>query len=149
MPEENSLSHYINKSNEITKVFDKKIRIALLSSFTINGLSEILKVKSIERNISCTVYEAPYNQYSQQILNKKSDLYKFSPDITFLILDTRNIFGEIFRFPYSISHLERAKIVENKINEIKNLLDKYIKNSNSKIIVTKLNIPSFSPNGIF
>jgi len=149
MPEENSLSHYINKSNEITKVFDKKIRIALLSSFTINGLSEILKVKSAERNISCTVYEAPYNQYSQQILNKKSDLYKFSPNITFLILDTRNIFGEIFRFPYSISHLERAKIVENKINEIKNLLDKYIKNSNSKIIVTKLNIPSFSPNGIF
>jgi FkbH-like protein len=149
MPEENSLSHYINKSNEITKVFDKKIRIALLSSFTINGLSEILKVKSIERNISCTVYEAPYNQYSQQILNKKSDLYKFSPNITFLILDTRNIFGEIFRFPYSVSHLERAKIVENKINEIKNLLDKYIKNSNSKIIVTKLNIPSFSPNGIF
>ena len=122
MPEENSLSEYINKSNEITKVFDKKIRIALLSSFTINGLSEILKVKSIERSISCTVYEAPYNQYSQEILNKKSNLYKFLPDITFLILDTRNIFGEIFRFPYSVSHLERAKIVENKINEIKSFM---------------------------
>ncbi len=149
MPEENSLSDYINKSNEITKIFDRKIRIALVSSFTINGLSEILKVKSAERNISCMVYEAPYNQYSQEILNKKSNLYKFLPDITFLILDTRNIFGEIFRFPYSISHLERAKIVENKINEIKNLLDKYIENSNSKIIITKLNIPSFSPNGIF
>ena len=149
MPEENSLSDYINKSNEITKMFDKKIRIALLSSFTINGLSDVLKVKSNERNISCVVYEAPYNQYSQEILNKKSDLYKFLPDLTFLILDTRNIFGEIFRSPYSISHLERAKIVENKINEIKNLLDKYIENSNSKIIITKLNIPSFSPNGIF
>ena len=149
MPEENSLSDYINKSNEITKMFDKKIRIALLSSFTINGLSDVLKVKSNERNISCVVYEAPYNQYSQEILNKKSDLYKFLPDMTFLIIDARNIFGEIFRFPYSISHLERAKIVENKINEIEKLLDKYIENSNSKIVVTKLNIPSFSPNGIF
>ena len=149
MPEEKSLSDYINKSNEITKMFDKKIRIALLSSFTINGLSDVLKVKSNERNISCVVYEAPYNQYSQEILNKKSDLYKFLPDLTFLILDTRNIFGEIFRSPYSISHLERAKIVENKINEIEKLLDKYIENSNSKIVVTKLNIPSFSPNGIF
>ena len=67
MPEENSLSDYINKSNEITKMFDKKIRIALLSSFTINGLSDVLKVKSNERNISCVVYEAPYNQYSQEI----------------------------------------------------------------------------------
>jgi len=149
MPEEKSLSDYINKSNEITKVFDRKIRISLLSSFTINGLSEILKVKSAERCISCMVYEAPYNQYSQEILNKNSNLYKFLPDITFLIIDTRNIFGEVFRFPYSISHLERKKIVENKINEVKNLLDNYTKNSNSKIVVTKLNIPSFSPNGIF
>ena len=39
--------------------------------------------------------------------------------------------------------------MENKVNEIKNLLNKYIENSNSKIVVTKLNIPSFSPNGIF
>ena len=91
MPEENSLSDYINKSNEITKVFDRKIRISLLSSFTINGLSEILKVKSAKRHISCMVYEAPYNQYSQEILNKNSNLYKFLPDITFLIIDTRNI----------------------------------------------------------
>jgi FkbH-like protein len=149
MPEEKTLSDYINKSNEITKVFDRKIRISLLSSFTINGLSDVLKVKSAERCISCVIYEAPYNQYSQEILNKNSNLYKFLPDITFLILDTRNIFGEVFRFPYSISHLERKKKVQNKINEIKNLLDYYGKNSNSKIIVTKLNIPSFSPNGIF
>ena len=126
MPEENSLADYINKSKEITQTFDRKIKICLLSSFTINGLSDILKVKSAERGISCMVYEGPYNQYSQEILNEKSDLYKFFPDITFLILDTRNIFGEIFRFPYSISHLERIKIVENKINEIKNLLDKYV-----------------------
>lgn len=149
MPEEKTLSDYINKSNEITKVFDRKIRISLLSSFTINGLSDVLKVKSEERCISCVVYEGPYNQYSQEILNKNSNLYKFLPDITFLILDTRNIFGEVFRFPYSISYLERKKNVENKINEVKNLLDNYVKNSNSKIIVTKLNIPSFSPNGIF
>ena len=148
MPEENSLSDYINKSNEITKEFDKKIRVALLSSFTINGLSDVLKVKSAERNISCMVYDAPYNQYSQEILNKKSELHKFLPDITFLILDARNIFGEIFRFPYSISQLERKKILENKIKEVKNLINNYIKNLNSKIIVTKLNIPSFSPNGI-
>ena len=110
MPEEKSLSDYINESDEITKVFDKKIRIALLSSFTINGLTEILKVKSAERSISSiVVYEAPYNQYSQEILNKKSNLYKFLPDITFLILDSRKIFGEIFRLPYSISHLERTE----------------------------------------
>lgn len=149
MPEEYSLSHYINKSKEITEKFNKKIRIGLLSSFSINGLKEILQVKSAERSISCMIYEAPYNQYSQEILNQDSNLYKFLPEITFFIIDTRNIFGEIFRFPYSISSSEREKFVEKKFNEIKNLIDKFVTKTNSKLIITKLNIPSFSPNGIF
>jgi len=148
MPNENSLSHYINKSKEITKKYDKKIRIGILSSFTINGLKEILQVKSTERNISCMIYEAPYNQYSQEILNQDSELYKFSPELTFLIIDTRNIFGDIFRFPYSISSSDRKKMVENKFHEIKNLIDKFVEKTNSKLVITKLNIPSFSPNGI-
>jgi FkbH-like protein len=149
MPEENSLSYYINKSKEISEMFDRNIRIGILSSFTVNGLKEILQVKSAERNISCIVYEAPYNQYSQEILNQDSTIYKFSPEITFLIIDTRNIFGEIFRFPYSITSSDRQKFVEKKINEIKNLIDKFVDKTNSKLIITKLNIPSFSPNGIF
>jgi len=149
MPEEYSLSHYINKSKKTTGEFNKKIRIGLLSSFTINGLKEVLHVKSAERNISCMIYEAPYNQYSQEILNQDSDLYKFLPEITFLIIDTRNILGDIFRFPYSISSSEREKFIEKKFNEIKNLADKFVKKTNSKLVITKLNIPSFSPNGIF
>ena len=149
MPEEKSLSYYINKSKEITGVMDRKIRIGLLSSFTINGLKEILQVKSSERNISCIVYEAPYNQYSQEILNQESNLYKFLPDITFLIIDARSIFGEIFRFPYSISNSDREQFVEEKINEIKNLIDKFVEKTNSKLVISKLSIPTFSPNGIF
>jgi len=149
MPRKKMLSYYINKSKEITKVFDKKIRIGLLSSYTINGLKEIIQVKSAKRNISCMIYEAPYNQYSQEILNQNSELYKFVPEITFLIIDTRNIFGDLFHFPYSISSAERKKFVERKIYEIKNLIDKFVEKTNSKLVITKLNIPAFSPNGVF
>jgi len=149
MPEENSLSYYINKSKDNTKGFERKIRIGLLSSYSINGLKEILKVKSSERGISCMIYETPYNQYSQEILNQDSGIYKFLPEITFLIIDTRNIFGELFRFPYSISISERKQFVAKKFHEIKNLIDKFVEKTNSKLVITKLNIPSFSPNGIF
>jgi FkbH-like protein len=149
MPEEKSLSYYINKAKEIKSISDRKIRIGILSSFTINGLKEILQVKTSERNISSTIYESPYNQYSQEILNQDSNLYKFLPEITFLIIDTRNIFGKYFRFPYSINNTERKKIVEEKVNEIKNLINIFVNKTNSKLVITKLNIPSFSPYGIF
>ena len=149
MPEKKSLSYYINKSQENIEEHSKKIRIALLSSFSINGLKEVIQVKSSERKISSIIYEAPYNQYSQEILNQESKLYEFSPDITFLLLDTRSILGEIFRFPYLISKLERENFLGQKINEIKNLAQKFAEKSNSKLIISKLNIPSFSPYGIF
>jgi FkbH-like protein len=149
MDSNKSLSYYMNKSKEITGEHSKKIKIALLSSFTINGLKEILQVKSAERNISCMIYEAPYNQYSQEILNQNSNIYRFAPEITFLLIDTRSIFGEVFRFPYSMSISERKGFIEKKINEIKNLIDIFVEKTNSKLVITKLNTPSFSPYGIF
>src|SRR5574338_174082 len=110
---EQKLSYYINKASELEgRTSGKKIRIGVLCSFTINGLEETIRVKSVEKNIDCITYVGGYNQYNQEILNQESNLYKFSPDITFLIIDTRNILGDLFHFPYSISASERRNFVE-------------------------------------
>ena len=58
---------------------------------------------------------------TRRFLDEKSQLYKFSPDITFLIIDSRNTLGEFFLNPYSISAQERKRFVEDKSNEIINL----------------------------
>ena len=105
--------------------FNKKIKVAFLSSYKINGLYESLKVKCSKKQISCNTYVGGYNQYNQEILDNQSELYSFSPDITFLILDTRSIFGDLFHFPYSITKLERENFVNEKITEIINLIIKF------------------------
>ena len=126
MDKEEPLSKYILDSQKLEiNNFNKKIKVAFLSSFTINGLSESLQVKCSKKQISCNSYVAGYNQYNQEILDKKSDLYSFSPDITFLILDTRSIFGDLFYSPYSITKLERETFVNEKITEIINLIIKF------------------------
>ena len=104
MPGEEKLSSYINKSKLIhNSNHEKKIRIAVLGSFTLNGLEETMRVKCDEKEIQCTTYVSGYNQYNQEILDEKSQLYKFSPDITFLIIDSRSVFGELLLNPYSLS----------------------------------------------
>src|SRR3989338_9828103 len=104
MNEEPPLSHFLNEVSKVTKKkHNKKIRIAILSSFTINGLAETLQVKSAERNIECITYVGNYNQYNQEILDRNSTLYNFSPDLTFLIVDVRSILGNLFYSPYSIT----------------------------------------------
>ena len=68
---------------------EKKLKIGILSSFTINGLDECLKSKSEELDIDYQSFVSGYNQYNQEILNENSKLYKFNPDITFLIIDIK------------------------------------------------------------
>ena len=149
MDSELPLSEYILESQKLSiDPLQKKIKISLLSSFTINGLSESLKVKCSKKQISCYTHVADYNQYNQEILDKNSDLYAFSPDITFLILDTRSIFGNLFHLPYSITKLERESFVDEKIHEILNLVNKFNENSSSKLVITNLGLPNYSPHGI-
>ena len=150
MTTEQKLSHYINKAGElIGRTFGKKIRIGILCSFTINGLEETIRVKSAEKNIECITYMGGYNQYNQEILNQESNLYKFSPDITFLIIDTRNIFGDLFHFPYSISVSERKNFVEQKLKEIQNLANTFTGRTKSKLVIANFAIPTYSSHGIF
>jgi len=146
---EKSLSEYISLSKNIDDLkFDKKLKVAILSSFTLNGLSEILHVKSSELGIRYQSYLGGYNQYNQELLDSQSEYYKFSPDVTFLILDIRNFLGENFHFPYNISDNERKLLVNEKINQIENIIETFEKNLNSKLIITNFNIPYYSPNGI-
>ena len=111
MDSEKTLSYFINESEKLVhKKFKKKIRIALLSSYTVNGLKEIVQVKCAEYGISASIYEGPYNQYSQEILNVNSNFYKFKPDIVFLIIDSRDIFDELYHFPYLKSTEQKKNI---------------------------------------
>lgn len=144
------LSYYLNKSKEIINTkFEKKMKIALLSSFTINGLEEIFKVKCAQEKLECITYVGEYNQYNQEILKNDSNLYRFSPDVTFLLIDTRSIIGDLFFNPYKLSVNQRREYVNNKSNDIIKLAKLFAKNSNSKLIVANLAVPTYSPLGVF
>jgi len=150
MTVEPKLSHYINKANEIHgKSFSKKIRIAILSSFTINGLEETLRVKCAERDVGCATFVGGYNQYGQDIINQDSGLYKFNPDICFLIINLRDLIGDLFYFPYSVSATDRKNIANEKIAEIKKLVQTFTSRSKSKIVIANFHVPTYSPYGIF
>jgi len=144
------LSYYLNKSKElVNKKFEKKIHVALLSSFTINGLEETLRVKCAEEKLECITYVGGYNQYNQEILKNNSTLYQFSPDVTFLLIDTRNVMGDAFFNPYKLNVNLRKEYVAKKSAEIINLVKIFVKNSNSKLVISNFVVPTYSPLGIF
>lgn len=150
MQQEQKLSYYINASKSLdVTLYEKKIRLAILGSFTLNGLEETIKVKCSQTNIGCITYVSNYKQYNQEILDAQSNLYKFSPDLSFLILDTRTILGKLYHFPYSLSIMERKQFIEKVLAETINLIKSYVDKSKSKLIVTNIHIPIYSPYGIY
>lgn len=147
---EQKLSYYINKASELNnQSFDQKIRIALLGSFTLNGLAETIQVKCAEKKIQCTTYVGNYNQYNQEILNPTSSLYKFNPEISFLLIDTRTLLMDLFHHSHSVSVEERRKLVDEKTNEILSLATKFSQTTKSKLVLANFSIPTFSSYGIF
>ena len=146
---EKKISEYIldSKNTRISNS-EKKLKIGILSSFTINGLDECLKSKSEELDIEYQSFVSGYNQYNQEILNKNSKLYKFNPDITFLIIDIKKILGDFFYFSYSVTSEKRKEIIDEKISEIKNLLLNFQKSSDKKLIISIVSMPMYSSNGI-
>lgn len=63
------------------------MRLALLSSYTTNFLSDKLKFFLSKEFNKVEIYNSPFNQYPQDILNKKSPFYSFSPEIVIFLFD--------------------------------------------------------------
>ncbi len=146
---EKKLSEYLTLAKNIQfQNNNKEIKIAILSSFTINGLDECLKVKSSLSKINYKSYIGNYNQHFQDIFNEKSNLYQFEPDLTFLIIDTRSFLGKLFSNPYSFTTKQRRQIFNEKINYLKNAIETFEKKSNKKLVIFNFQVPSFSPGGI-
>jgi len=149
MKNEENLAYFLNEAKTIKpRELGRKLRVAFLASSTINGFEETMRVKCYQKGIDCVTYVADYNQYNQELLNENSGLYQFKPDITFLILDTRHILGDYFFSWYSVPYDDRSKIISKKISEIEIVCNTFAKNSDSKLIVTSLQIPNYSPYGI-
>ena len=149
MKNEENLAYFLNEAKTIKpRELGKKLRVAFLASSAINGFEETMRVKCFQKGIDCVTYVADYNQYNQEILNQDSGLYQFKPDITFLILDTRHILGEHFFSWYSVPYDDRPKIIDTKVSEIQNICNTFQKNFDSKLVITSLQIPNYSPYGI-
>lgn len=128
--------------------FKKNLKISILSSFTTQGLDEILFVKCFQLGIHAKIYQAPYNQYNQEVVNSNSNLYQFGPDLVILIIDPISFLGDYLLNPYQLTHSERKKFIKSKFNELKELISKLKSSVKTKIVIHNFDIPKYSPYGI-
>src|SRR5665647_2165741 len=96
---------------------DKSVNIAILGNCTTDFLTQALKNECEKHSISARVYNCPYNQYNQEILNKESEFYRSKPELSILFLEGKLLFPEWYEFN---SLIEGSK---NKISLIDSVFD--------------------------
>ena len=146
---------YVRLADQIDSAADydkapagRRIKVAILSSFTLGGVKETLLVKCKEEGVAAQVYVGGYNQYSQEILEPHSKLYAFNPDLVILMLDTRTVTGEHYLQPYELTDNDRREWEKATFERIMSLVGTIRKNSSARIMVDNFEVPTHSPLGI-
>lgn len=144
------LSYYLKKHKELEQSGEGGSKLAILSSFTVNGLGEIISVKCHnEIKTDLRPYTAPYNQIDQEIIDSDSDLRKFKPDITAILINNKYIFGDNLQKLINQNLEHRSEYINGRTQEFFALVRAFLDNIGGTLIVSNLPLLSYSPFGIF
>jgi len=126
---------------------EKRIRVAMLSSFTIDPLAIYVDVKSRLAQLHPEIYVAQFNQYQQEILDENSGLYAFKPDVIILavqadVLVNENFYSEFVKLPNVEQHQTEI------LNRFQALLSTLTARTDALVLVNNFMVPSFTPFGI-
>ncbi len=98
------------------------LKIAIAASYTVTGLTDVLSVMAYELGITLEIFEVPYKQYHQYIIDHKSKLYRHKSDIIFLLLDPYSLLSDIPDFQINPEHDEISARITNDIAHLIDML---------------------------
>ncbi len=143
-----SLAILIQQEKKLPLPVGNHLRIALISSFTVSGLGNTLRVLAGQSGIESLLYEAPYKQYFQEIGKLDSNLYRFRAELAFVLLDPDSILMDMNQLLPTTSSLQITRYIKKHTELLINLLETYVNNSKTTVIFSLIPIPPRSVLGV-
>ena len=108
-----------------------RIRLAILSSSTVDQLIPGIRVAGLRRRLLIDVHVAPYGQYRQQLLDDASPLRAFRPEYVLLSVSAREA---IARTPLTATSAEVDDSINRVLEELSSLWNKARKNLGATVV---------------
>ncbi len=122
----------------------KHVRLALLASYSIEFMRDALYLGFFRNEMVLDIYEPPFNQFRQEILNPSSSLYAFKPDIVLLSVEGEHLCPPLYKH----ASFGSAELAEDTITEFRQLITTFRKTSSSAVIVQNLAPPTYPGLGV-
>ncbi len=113
----------------------RHVKLALLGSYTTVQFRGLLKLAAHRTGIALDIYESPYGQYQQEILDPASSLYAFAPDVIVLAVHE----GEV---RFSADSGDPAAEVEQEVARWQHLWTTIRKRSHALVIHHNFVVPT-------
>ncbi|MBU0812615.1 MAG: HAD-IIIC family phosphatase [Gammaproteobacteria bacterium] len=103
-------------TDEISTSGLQPLRIALLSSHTVDHLVPAIRVAGLQRRLALSVHVAPYGMYRQALLMDDAELASFAPQLIVLALDARDA---PLQLPLEASQQDVDAAVAERVDELR------------------------------
>jgi FkbH-like protein len=106
--------------------FKHKAEVAFVSSYTADPLADYVQVLSAQNDLAVNQYIAPYGQFNQELLNPQSELYRASPQLTFLLIEIEPLLAND-----TIDEQTQSSV----LSRLGGLVDAFLKNSTGILVI--------------
>ncbi|MEF8746799.1 MAG: HAD-IIIC family phosphatase [Candidatus Accumulibacter propinquus] len=128
----------------------KPYRVALLSSFSIEFIHDSLIAFGFTNGLRIEIYQPGFGLIRQEMLDSRSGLYAFSPDVTILAIEGEDWLPEIYTefMDAETSGVSFAAVIDRFRQEIGSLLRAFRSTSTTPLLVHNLALPRLRRAGI-
>ena len=141
--------HYLSKIKDDIDIGKlTPIRIAILRSYTIEMIEPVLELRLLLEGFNPKIFWGGFNQYSQDILDEASSLYKFKPDLILLFIKIEEVIPDfIWRFSEKTIS-EWSNEIDLKAKELTELILKLNSKLTSQVLIQSMSLSAIPYWGI-
>lgn len=127
---------------------NRTLKIALLGSATLDHLQSYLLVECYRAGLFPELYQGGFDQYTQEILNPQSGLYKFAPDVLICAVHSSRLFPQLHGYPFDLTVAERTAEMDAGLKTLEQLLIAFRQHSSALVLLHNMVAPQHPALGI-
>lgn len=126
----------------------KSVRVALLSSFSIELVEDPLVAHAYTEGLGVRLYRPGFDQYQQQILDRATGLYDFEPDLIILAVDGWRWAPELYRDFLGNRDAQASALIDATVSKVHSLLVELRRRTTAAVLLHSLPYPRYPVLGI-
>ena len=125
-----------------------ELRVAVLANFTVEPLATLLAARGVASGIAVRPYVAPFDAWTQEILDESSGLRRLSPDVVVLALTPEALAPALVAEFLGLDHVRAEQLVDQTAAKIDDAIEQLRSWTSAKVLLHSFPLPAYPALGI-